>query len=299
MHVYKRGVSGRVPHKSFTTITRLIFTTIGRDQRGSIVSPSNIRRFLSRITVCSLRTGASSHASFCITFCDVRTPLMNFYIHSHLKAVFPLLSKKHATGLGFRRANIGFTAPAMGGVGTFNRRSSITKHVLVVRHLKKVLGCGSITSGMFHDGLYVVSLRFPHVLNRVLHIVRLSNVSGIDSLARTVGRVGPLGVGSRLVRGRDCCRCGVGRFLVTLTLKVHPTGVFGKVSSTVSNFLFMGNGKRMLYCRGTSHRIFTSFLFIGSQFRGDSARGSGCKCLRHRGKICCFGLGLGVNLLGE
>lgn len=164
-------MSGQVPHRSFTAITRLVCTTVHRDQRSSIASPSNMRRFLSRMTVFSLRTGASSHASFDITFCSMSTPLAKFYIHSHLKVVVPLLSKKEATGFGFRRANIGFTAPAIGGVGTRNRRSSIVSHVLVVRHLKNALGCDSITSGVFHDGLSVVSLRVKQLVTRVAHLV--------------------------------------------------------------------------------------------------------------------------------
>lgn len=171
VRVINRRVSGQVPHRSFKAITSLILRTVQGDQRSSIASPSKIRRFLSRMTVCSLRTGASSHASFDITFCRRSTPLANFYIHSHLKVVFPLLSKKHSTGFGFRRAKIGFTMPAVGGVGTFNRRSSIVNQVLVVRHLKKILGCGSMTSGVFQDGLSVVSLRVNHVLTRVAHLV--------------------------------------------------------------------------------------------------------------------------------
>lgn len=106
-------------------------------------------------------------------------------------------------------------------------------------------------------------------------------------------------MGSRLVAGRNFCRCGIGRLLLTLTVKLHPTGLCGKASSTVTKFLFIANSKRILYCRHTFHRAFTSFLFRGDHLRGNSARGSGCNCLRHRGKICCFGLGLGVNLLGQ
>lgn len=190
--------------------------------------------------------------------------------------------------------------PAIGGVGTLRRSPArITRHVVVVRHLKNVLGCSSITSHIFHYGLLVVSLRFPHILTRVMHVVRLSNVAHVDRLARRVGQVGPLGVGSRLVGGRNFCRFGVGRFLLTLTLKVHPTGVCGKASSTIRKVLLVSKGKRILYCRGTRGGAFRSFLCLGAHLRGKSISGSGCNFLRQRGKMCCFGLGIGVKLIGE
>lgn len=63
-----RAMSGQVPQRSFTAITKLVLSTIGSSSRGSIASPSKMRRFLSRTNVFSLRTGASSHASFSITF---------------------------------------------------------------------------------------------------------------------------------------------------------------------------------------------------------------------------------------
>lgn len=64
----KRGKDGSVPHRSFNVMTSLVLRTIGSSSRGSITSPRKMRRFLSRTTVFSLRTGARSHASFSITF---------------------------------------------------------------------------------------------------------------------------------------------------------------------------------------------------------------------------------------
>ncbi len=301
IRIIKRRVSIHFPHRSFTAITRLVLGTLGRYHRSRVRTPRKIRNFLSTLRVFSVRTQASSHASFCVAFRSTAFPPVNFHMCSHLYTVPTLLSNKHATGLGFRRANMHFSNPTIGGVGCARSRrgpTRITHHVLCVRDLNNILGCGSMTSGVFHDGLYVVSLGFPHVLTRVAHVVRLSGVCEISRLVTLVRSGGPLGVGRRLVHGRLCCHRGVGRFLLTLTLNVHPTGRCGNVSSTITNFIVISTRNQVLICHGARHRIFTSFLFGGAHLRGNDPRGSGCNCLRHRGHTCCLGLGLGVNFTG-